>query len=275
MAGTFDNTQPARRLKVFLCHSSTDKARVREIYHRLRASGLQPWLDEEELIPGQDWREEIPKAVRGADVVIVCLSRNSVSKTGYVQKEIKHALDVADEQPEGAIFIIPVKLEECEVPNRLSQWQWANVHQEDGYERLLRALKTRADVLGIQIPSHDQRLRPWTQFKTVGSISIVVVGLGVGGWYFLSRNHGSPVSSAPATPTAQRISPAIDEKAVSAQIAKGDFHYERGKFDRSEYDLAIDEYTRGLSLDPSNTVLQQKLDLVRRTKDAVSKGANE
>jgi hypothetical protein len=139
-----------RRLRVFLCHATFDKPIVRSLYHRLRADGIQPWFDEEDLLPGQEWRDEIPKAVRACDVVIVCLSRRSVTKVGYVQKEIKYALDVADEQPEGAIFIIPVKLEECEVPRRLSHWQWASLFVAGGYEHLLRALRARSRALGVE-----------------------------------------------------------------------------------------------------------------------------
>jgi len=141
-------TQP-RRLKIFLCHASGDKPAVRELYHRLRAAGFDPWLDEENLLPGQDWQLEIPQAVRSSDAVIVCLSTRAVTKAGYVQKEIRYALDVADEQPEGAIFLIPLRLEECEVPQRLRRWQWENLFEERGYERLLRALRARVKSLGL------------------------------------------------------------------------------------------------------------------------------
>lgn len=63
-----------RRLRVFLCHSSGDKAAVRQLYQRLVDDGFQPWLDEEDLVPGQRWQLEIPKAVRNSEVVLVCLS---------------------------------------------------------------------------------------------------------------------------------------------------------------------------------------------------------
>jgi hypothetical protein len=53
-----------RKLRVFLCHSSQDKSIVRELYQRLNAEGwIDPWLDEEKLLPGQDWDMEIEKAV--------------------------------------------------------------------------------------------------------------------------------------------------------------------------------------------------------------------
>jgi len=122
---------------------------VRDLYSRLKANGIDPWLDEENLLPGQDWHLEIRKAVRATDAVIVCLSQGSICKVGFVNKEIKYALDVADEQPEGTIFIIPLKLEDCTVPERLRSWQWVNFFEPRGYERLMHALRERATTLGI------------------------------------------------------------------------------------------------------------------------------
>jgi hypothetical protein len=134
---------PSHPLSIFLCHSFGDKPIVRKLHQQLCDDGFKPWLDEKDLLPGQDWHQEIIKAVRDSDVVAVCLSRSSVSKRGYVQREIKFALDVADEQPEDTIFIIPLKLEECDVPTRLKRWQWVNLFEEGGYERLIRALRHR------------------------------------------------------------------------------------------------------------------------------------
>jgi len=116
-----------RKLRVFLCHSSQDKPIIRELYQRLLAEGwIDPWLDKEKLLPGQDWEIEIEKSVETADVVIVCLSKSSVEKEGYYQKEIKKVLDVADEKPEGTIFIIPLRLDDCQPPRRLAKWQYVD-----------------------------------------------------------------------------------------------------------------------------------------------------
>jgi hypothetical protein len=138
--------EPIRRLRVFLCHSSGDKPAVRSLYHQLRQDGFQPWLDEESLLPGQDWDREIEKAVRASDVVIVCISHRSVTKEGFVQKEIKYALDVAEEKPEGTIFIIPVRLEDCPVPDRLRRWHWVNLFDANGNQKLQRALRERQNL---------------------------------------------------------------------------------------------------------------------------------
>ena len=133
-----------RKLKVFLCHSRDDKPKVRELYRRLVDDGFDAWLDEEKLMPGQDWDLEIRKAVRNADVVLVCLSNGSTTKAGYVQKEIRFALDIADEQPEGAIYLIPTRLEDCSVPSRLSRWQWVDLFNFSDSGRFCGCSKSEA-----------------------------------------------------------------------------------------------------------------------------------
>ena len=136
-----------RRLKVFLCHAKDDKPAVRDLYDRLKNDQIEPWLDEVDLIPGQNWEHEIKKAVETTDLFVVCLSKRAVDKVGFVQKEIRFALDVADLQPEGRIFIIPLKLEECEVPDRLKSRHWINYFEADGYFKLQRAMEKRTGEL--------------------------------------------------------------------------------------------------------------------------------
>lgn len=141
-----------RKLRVFLCHASQDKPVVRELYQRLNAEGwIDPWLDEEKLLPGQDWNMEIEKAVEAAEVVIVCLSNNSVSKEGYIQKELRFVLDIALEKPEGAIFVVPLRLDDCELPSRLSSWHYVDYfppeQRDRAYQRLLKSLEARSNQL--------------------------------------------------------------------------------------------------------------------------------
>jgi hypothetical protein len=145
----------SRPLRVFLCHSSGDKLAVRELYKQLKDPGVEPWRDEEKLIPGQDWDTEIRKSVRASDVVIVCLSRGAITKEGYVQKEIKQALNMSDEKPEGTIYLIPLRLENCEVPGRLRRWQWVDYFESRGRLMPVTALQRRAADLGLAAPQED------------------------------------------------------------------------------------------------------------------------
>jgi formylglycine-generating enzyme required for sulfatase activity len=143
-------TAKRRSLKVFLCHAHGDKTPVRELYLRLTRDGVDAWLDKEKLLPGQDWEYEIRKAVREADVVVVCLSRQ-FNQAGFRQKEVRLALDTAMEQPEGEIFIVPARLEECDTLESLRKWHWVDLFEENGYEMLLRALRARADRSGATL----------------------------------------------------------------------------------------------------------------------------
>lgn len=137
-------------LQVFLCHSSNDKEIVEDIYNILIEDGIDAWLDRKNLTPGEEWQIEIPRALRNVDIVIVFLSSNSVTKEGYVQREIKIALDIADEKPEGTIFIIPTRLEDCNIPSRLSKFQAVDLFNKNGYKNLLKSLQIRAN--GINKP---------------------------------------------------------------------------------------------------------------------------
>ena len=75
----------------------------------------------------------------------------------YVGEEIKLALDVLDMMPEEAIFLIPLRLEECQVQDRLSSRQWVDLFVKDGYERLLKTLRLQhhgADKSGLISHNH-------------------------------------------------------------------------------------------------------------------------
>ena len=142
-------------LKVFLCHAHADRDSVRKLYTRLTQDGVDAWLDKEKLLPGQDWELEIRRAVREADVVVVCLS-TQFNQAGFRQKEVRLALDTAMEKPEGEIFIIPARLEECDNLESLRKWHWVDLFEDNGYGMLLRALRARADRIGAVLRIVDE-----------------------------------------------------------------------------------------------------------------------
>lgn len=142
-------------LKLFLCHAHSDAAAVRDLYRRLVKDGVNAWLDKESLLPGQDWDLEIRRAVRNADIVVVCLSKQ-FNQAGYRQKEVRLALDTALEQPEGEIFIIPARLEECDTLESLSKFQWVDLFEESGYRRLMLAFYEKARRIGAHFELQKQ-----------------------------------------------------------------------------------------------------------------------
>jgi len=130
----------AGRKRVFLSYSWGDKERVMQLHDKLEAAGVEPWIDREELRGGADWELSIKRQMRESQQVIVFLSKSSVEKAGYAWAEIRMAVRIAEEQPEGKSYVIPVKLDDCILPDILSRWNCIELFQAEGERRLLMAL---------------------------------------------------------------------------------------------------------------------------------------
>lgn len=130
-----------RRPRVFLCYAGPDRVSVEKLYDRLLADGFLPWMDKKDLLPGQAWELEIRHAINSADYFVACISSHFQRRT-YGLREIKLALDVLDTIPEGTIFLIPARLEHCTIEDRLAHRQWVDLFESDGYEKLIKALRT-------------------------------------------------------------------------------------------------------------------------------------
>ncbi len=134
----------SKQLQVFLLYARSDQETVRHLYQRIIKEGAEVWLDREKILPGQDWQYEIRKAIQGSDFVIVCLSRQFNKQGGYRHEELKIALAKARSLPEGKSFIIPARLEECDLPESLRRWQRVDLFETHGYKNLVSALIRQA-----------------------------------------------------------------------------------------------------------------------------------
>jgi hypothetical protein len=130
---------------VFISYAREDIEAARRLYEELSSEGLNVWFDVKSLLPGQEWKIVINKIIRDSRFFLAILSSNSINKKGYVQKEIKEALEVADEMPPSSIFIIPILLERCEIPYpRLADFQYVDMSTDwdDGLRKILLAIRS-------------------------------------------------------------------------------------------------------------------------------------
>ncbi len=129
---------------IFLSYAKEDAAAVQRIYRELRHAGVHPWMDKppapwdlEGIGPGEEWDTVIRQRLAEAELVLVFLSKTSVAKQGYVQREYRLALNLAAAQPPGSVFLIPVLLEDCEPPDlrvdqiNLRQFQWIRLLESE------------------------------------------------------------------------------------------------------------------------------------------------
>lgn len=148
---------------IFLSYASPDYERVHTYFTRLVADGLDPWFDKEKLVAGQNWDFEIKRALARAEIIVVFLSENSISRRGYVQREIRIALDQAQNKLHDDIYVIPVMLDEVPIPAQLEAIQVVGAASEDPYKQLSTAISTQLERLGLENAKlqGDLKLR-WT-----------------------------------------------------------------------------------------------------------------
>ena len=145
------------KLIPFLSYSKINKMAAREFAERLKSEGwIDSWFDEEDILPGQVWEDIVANNVRNSHAVIILLSKNAVASEGFFQKEIRLALDTVAEKPDGTIFILPIRLNGCEVPEMLKKYQYVDYfggveQKERVYSSLIASLKLRAKNLGIMV----------------------------------------------------------------------------------------------------------------------------
>jgi len=115
------------------------------LYQELAAAGFHPWLDDEDILPGQDWENEIKQSMRDADFLLLCLSKTSVTKQGYVQTEMKSALALLDQHANQIVYLIPVRLDNCPLPKSLARKQSADLYDPSGLKKLIKAIQFEVD----------------------------------------------------------------------------------------------------------------------------------
>lgn len=114
--------------KVFISYARKDSAMAQRLYHDLKGAGAEPWLDIENLLPGQQWKHEIHRAIKDCNYFVALLSEQSVSIRGFAQSELKYALEVLDEFPEDQVFVIPARTDECSPSHaRLRDLNWVDL----------------------------------------------------------------------------------------------------------------------------------------------------
>lgn len=148
------------KVRIFLSYAREDRVAVEALYNKLTEAGFSPWRDVADILPGEKWAGSIEKAIREADFILACLSTNSVDKRGWVQRELKAALDVMQGMLDTDIYLIPVRMEECDIPDSLRDFQVVNLYESDGWRRLVAALNEglKRQPKGIETvaPAPDQ-----------------------------------------------------------------------------------------------------------------------
>ncbi len=132
------------RARVFISYVEEDCRSALRLYDALLAEDFNPWLDKKRLLPGQNWTRAIERAIDLSHFVIFLFSRHSKHKRGGFQAEIRYALNRSRDVPLDDVYIVPVRLEDCDLPAQV----FDQLHRVDlfpdwetGVRRLIASLK--------------------------------------------------------------------------------------------------------------------------------------
>jgi TIR domain/Protein of unknown function (DUF3298) len=150
---------------IFISYANPDRPRVTPYFEHLENCGFNVWIDYKRIVAGQNWDFEIRKALDTAALVVVFFSNNSVDRRGYVQREIKLALDKAEEKLTGDIYIIPVLLDEAtEIPGQVESIQCVKAWKDDSHDAIKNAINHQLAAIGIEVRAAQERANlTWTQ----------------------------------------------------------------------------------------------------------------
>jgi hypothetical protein len=127
--------------KIFLNYVKEDLHIIKYIYKILSQNGFSPWMDVKNILPGQKWELCIERAIKQSNFFLACISKHSFKKRGHIQKEIRIALDICKKKLDSDIYIIPVRLEKCEIPDKLKEFQWIDFYKVNGQAKLIKIIQ--------------------------------------------------------------------------------------------------------------------------------------
>jgi hypothetical protein len=111
--------------KAFVSHAHADHAKAKTLAEALRERGVESWLDEWEIQPGDSLVQKIfAEGLRECGVFLVLLSPASAASR-WVREELDVALI---RRIEGTARVIPIIVEQCEIPTALKALMWIDLN---------------------------------------------------------------------------------------------------------------------------------------------------
>lgn len=134
-------------MQVFISYARENFDAADRLYKFLVAREINVWLDQYCLIGGQNWDKVIRQEIKNSTIFIALLSKVSVGKSGVVQKEFKLAEEHQHEKPSDQVYIVPVVLDECHVPEEFAKYHYVSLQTADGYEKVFQSIKSAMEIM--------------------------------------------------------------------------------------------------------------------------------
>ena len=123
---------------VFISYVHDDLVLVERLCNALKVSGINVWLDRDDIKPGMRWEDAIRNAIADGTYFIACFSKEySARSRSYMNEELTLAVEELRRRPTDRVWFIPVLLTEGEIPSRsigagedLRSLQWVELYKD-------------------------------------------------------------------------------------------------------------------------------------------------
>jgi hypothetical protein len=103
---------------VFVSYIHDDSAQVDRLCGDLENAGVRTWRDVDRLLPGDDWKIAIRRAIENGTGFIACFSRKSEDRSSsYMREELTLAIEQLRQRPADSGWFIPVLLSDVNIPD--------------------------------------------------------------------------------------------------------------------------------------------------------------
>jgi hypothetical protein len=143
--------------RIFVSYARPDLKPVQRIVSFLKAAGFPTWFDQDDLLVGDDWSSVIKREIAKAWLLLLCLSMKSVDRTGFFQKEMSLAVEQAEMRPRSQVFIMPVQLNACSIPEDIERLHVLDLRAERATDNLLLPIrKATGEGARAEISEHRE-----------------------------------------------------------------------------------------------------------------------
>jgi hypothetical protein len=135
----------AMKYQVFLSYGRPDVEAVTAFHNMLTDRGVAAWMDLASLRGGEDWRAVVRKALNESQLVVFFLSNETVLRPGFLQAEIVESLEISRSRSPEDVYVIPVRLDDCQLHPRLESLHCVSVTNNSSRLRLLEQILRHRD----------------------------------------------------------------------------------------------------------------------------------
>lgn len=136
---------------IFISYAREDLAVANRIFQNLEKNGYSPWLDTEKILAGEEWWDTVIKPnLKRANFALVIISETSINKRGVFQRELRQIMRKAEDTLISDIYLIPIKIDDCVMPEQLEKFQWLDYRTDQDLRQLKKSLDKQIQIFENQ-----------------------------------------------------------------------------------------------------------------------------